>query len=65
MHRPDLIQQTKKSFQNSTIIETRLSDFHKRTVTVLKSYFKKLKPKELIYIVILRTSLTDSLEQNF
>ena len=38
-----------KSFQNSTIIETGLSDFHKVIVAVLKSYFKKLKPKKLIY----------------
>ena len=26
-----------------------LSHFHKLTVTVLKNYFKKLKPKKLIY----------------
>ena len=38
-----------KGFQNSTIIEIGLSDFHRLTVTILKSYFKKLKPKELIY----------------
>ena len=31
------------------MIEIGLSDFHKLTVTILKSYFKKLKPKELIY----------------
>ena len=39
----------KKVFQNSTIIETGLCDFRKLTVTVLKSYCKKRKPKELIY----------------
>ena len=44
-----ILTNRQKSFQNSTIIETGLSDFHKLTVTVLKSYFKKLKPKELIY----------------
>ena len=38
-----------KCFQNSTIIEIGLSDFRKLTVTILKSYFKKLKPKEFIY----------------
>ena len=46
----DLILITrKKCFQNSTIIEIGLSDFRKLTVTILKSYFKKLKPKEFIY----------------
>ena len=38
-----------KCFQNSTIIEIGLSDFRKLTVTILKSYFKKLKPKKFIY----------------
>ena len=41
-----------KSFQNSTIIETGLSDFHQLTVTVkklLKSYFRKIEFKKLIY----------------
>ena len=33
----------------SSIRETGLSDFHKLTVTELKSYFKKRKPKELMY----------------
>ena len=44
-----ILTKREKSFQNSTIMETGLSDFHKLTVAVLKSYFKKLKPKELIY----------------
>ena len=44
----DLILSNKKSvFQYSTIIEARLSDFHKLTVTVLKSYFKELESKKL------------------
>ena len=34
-----------RSFQNSCTIETGLSDFHKMTITVLKSTFKKLPPK--------------------
>ena len=38
-----------KSFQNSTIIETGLSNFRKLTVTVLKSFFNKLKPKKLTH----------------
>lgn len=33
-----------KSFQKSSAIETGISDHHKMTVTVLKTYFKKLKP---------------------
>ena len=37
------------SFQNSTIIETGLSDFCKLTFTGLKSYFEELNPKELVY----------------
>ena len=32
------------SFQNSGVIETGLSDFHKMTVTVMKTTFEKLKP---------------------
>ena len=44
-----ILANRQKRFQNSTIIETGLSDFHKLTVTVLKSYFKKLKPKTIIY----------------
>ena len=44
-----ILTNRQKGFQNSTIIETGLFDFHKHTVTVLKSYLKKLKPKELIY----------------
>ena len=31
------------SFQNSGVIETGLSDFHKMTVTIMKTTFEKLK----------------------
>ena len=34
-----------KSFQNSSVVETGLSDFHKMTVTVMKTTFEKLKPR--------------------
>ena len=44
-----ILTNRQKSVQNSIIIKTGLSECHKFTVTVLKSYFKKLKPKELIY----------------
>ena len=38
-----ILTNRQKRFQNSTIIETGLSDFHNLAVTVLKSYFKKQK----------------------
>ena len=37
------------SFQNSCALETGLSDFHKMTVTVLKSYLEKKQPKIISY----------------
>ena len=37
------------SFQNSGVIETGLSDFHKLVVTVMKTTFKKSKPKIITY----------------
>ena len=36
-------------FQNSCTIETGLSDHHKMIITVLKTYFKKLKPSIIKY----------------
>ena len=38
-----------KSFQNSCVFETGLSDFHHMTVTVLKTTFKKQGPKIITY----------------
>ena len=38
-----------RSFQNSSSIDTGLSDFHKMTVTVLGSYFQKAEPKVVMY----------------
>ena len=37
------------SFQNSGVIEAGLSDFHKMTVTVMKTRFEKLKPNVMHY----------------
>ena len=37
------------SFQNTTVISTGLSDCHKMPVTVLKTTFDKVKPKEIMY----------------
>ena len=38
-----------KSFQNTLNVETGLSDFHKLTLTVLKTKFKKKPPKMITY----------------
>ena len=38
-----------KCFQHSMAIETGLSDFHKMTVTVMKSQYQKQKPKIISY----------------
>ena len=38
-----------RSFQNSKVVETGISDHHKLTVTVLKTAFKKKKPKTILY----------------
>ena len=38
-----------RSFQNTCTVSTGLSDFHKMTITVLKSTFQKSKPKKIIY----------------
>ena len=38
-----------RHFQNSKHVETGLSGFHKMTITVMKSSFKKLKSKIISY----------------
>ena len=38
-----------KCFQNSGIYETGISDFHRLTCTVLKTYFHKAKPRIIKY----------------
>ena len=46
----DLILTNKpRNFQHSTIIESGLSDFHKFTVSVLKTSFRKMPPKIIKY----------------
>ena len=46
----DLILTNKpRSFQSTCVIETGLSDFHRMTVSVLKSHFRKLPPKIVTY----------------
>ena len=44
-----ILTNSPRSFQNSSVFETGLSDFHKLTITVLKQYFPKLKPKVVNY----------------
>ena len=38
-----------RSFQNTTTLETGISDFHKMTITVLKTSYKKQPPKIIYY----------------
>ena len=44
-----ILTNRKNSFHNSKPIEIGLSDFHKLTVTVLKTFFKKQEPKIIKY----------------
>ena len=57
-----------KSFQNTTAIGTGLSDFHKMTNTIMKTVFKKKKPKIIQYMdyktfsnIVFRSELMDLL----
>ena len=46
----DLILTNKsRCFQNISVIETRLSDFHRLTVTIMKTSFQKIGPKLINY----------------
>ena len=40
-----LLTNQPKNFQSSSAVETGLSDFNKKTVTVMKTTFEKLKTK--------------------
>ena len=44
-----ILTNSPRSFQNTCTFETGLPDFHKLTITVLKQYFPKLKPKVVNY----------------
>ena len=44
-----ILTNSPRSFQDSSVFETRLSDFHKLTTTVLKQYFPKPKPRIVNY----------------
>ena len=38
-----------KSFQHTSVISAGISDFHKMIITVMKTTFEKLEPKEINY----------------
>ena len=44
-----MLTNKKHCFQNSIVVETGLSDFHKMTVTVMKKFFKKNAPIRKTY----------------
>ena len=44
-----IIKNRPKSFQESEVIETGLSDFQKMSLTVMKVYYNKQKPKIIQY----------------
>ena len=44
-----IITNRPKSFQDSMVIETGLSDFHKMCITVMKMYYSKQKPTIIHY----------------
>ena len=44
-----MLTNTQGSFQISCVINTGLSDFHKMTVTLLRSYLLKAEPKIIMY----------------
>ena len=44
-----MLTNMQRSFQNSCVIVTGLLDFHKMTVTVLRSYSLKVEPKIIMY----------------
>ena len=48
MHRP-ILTNKKNHFQNTTAIETGISDFHKFVLAVLKAKYIKAKPKTIMY----------------
>ena len=53
VHNPTLIDliltSRVNSFQDTFCCQTGISDYHKMTITVLKTYFQKLKPKKIKY----------------
>ena len=52
-----ILTNSPKCLQSSCVVETGLSDFHRMTVTVMKTNFKKFQPRIIHYwtIKILKT----------
>ena len=44
-----ILTKNPRSFQTKCVIETRLSDFHRMIISVLKVHFRKLPPKIISY----------------
>ena len=44
-----MLTNTHRSFQNSRVIETGLSDFHRVTITVLRSFLENAEPIVILY----------------
>ena len=44
-----ILTNSPRSFQNTNVFETGLSDFHKLTTTVLKMHFPKKKPNIVVH----------------
>ena len=44
-----ILTNNQRSFQNSCVIQTGSSDFHRMVVTVMKTFFEKLKPRVINY----------------
>ena len=44
-----MLKNKPRSFKNSNVLDTGLSDFHKMTLTVMRAYFVKQTPKVVYY----------------
>ena len=44
-----IITNRQRSFQNSTVIETGLSDFHKMSLSIMNAFYKKQRPNIIRY----------------
>ena len=49
IHRVLIFTNRPRCFQNTTVVETGISDFHKMTITVMKTCFRKQPPKIISY----------------
>lgn len=49
-----ILTNTAESFQSTCVLETGLSDFNGMTISLLKMHFRKLPPKVISYVEILK-----------